>query len=266
MVQSILRGHFSRPGLRRYLLFMAGTFWALIGLAWLSYPEENHYSIMSHTFSFLGSYEEEHNPRWWWIFSVAMMFWALSMAPIIQYFYRRFAIISRSGAVAGAFLFSVGSVGIAIVALFPDVKAPIFGVRITEIHEKGAILTAIGFVLGILLHGGLLIYNRFSTRHEAFRMRKLAGPYLLWSGMVFAAAYNQVSWGITYERMKRDAAAAGQQIRSSWGESLNTIYAFPLWENLVIYTLFAFLVWFALAVPAEAPASARIQRDTGREP
>jgi hypothetical protein len=38
--------------------------------------------------------------------------------------------------------------------------------------------------------------------------------------------------------------------------SLHTFNAFPLWENLVIYTLFIFLAWFTLAMPNEIPQRA----------
>ena len=252
-------GHFTRPQLRRYLMTMAGVFWGLILLAWLSYPREHHYSIMSHTFSFLGSNSEEHNPGWWWIFSIAMMFWSVSMLPIVQYTYRRFAVVSKWAAGVGAFLFVLGSVGIAIVALFPDSKDVVLGFSSTEVHEKGAVLVAIGYTLGILWHAGMFLRDRLTHRHGGFRLRKLAWPYAAWSGMVGMAAYNQITWGLRYETMKAEAARTGTSIRSSWGESLNTIYAFPLWENLVIYTLFLFLVWFALAVPHEP--GARVDQD-----
>ena len=54
--------------------------------------------------------------------------------------------------------------------------------------------------------------------------------------------------------MKAEAAASGGHIGSSWAEGLHTCYSFPLWENVVIYTLFIFLIWFALALPSEVPA------------
>lgn len=244
MLQRAISGQFHPHELRRYLVFKALVFWGLIGTCWLVFPPENHYSIMSHTFSFLGSFQEQHNPHWWWIFSVAMLFWSLAMLPTTRYLYHRFAEISPRGAAAGAGLFVLGSVGIAIVALFPDSPAPVFGaVRWTEIHEKGAVLVFIGFVLGIGVFGAMLLRDRAGRVAH----RGLLWPYLFWCGMLGAAAANQIYWGITYEAMKRNAAATGQHIRSSWGESLNTFYAFPLWENLVIYALFAFLIWFTLA-------------------
>ena len=149
MLVRIAQGHFTRAELRRYLVAMAGSFWGCILLAWISYPADHHYSIMSHTFSFLGSYSPEHNPRWWWIFSAAMMLWAVLMLPLVQYHYRRFAAVSRWGARVGAGLFLLGSVGTAIVALYPDATDRVLGgFRSTDVHEKGAVLVAIGFTEG----------------------------------------------------------------------------------------------------------------------
>lgn len=250
MMKRALSGEFHSHEVKNYLLFKALVFWGLIGLCWLAFPAENQFSIMRHTFSFLGSFQEEHNPRWWWLFSIAMLFWAVAMQPTTRYLHRRFAPVSRAGAAIAAGLFHLGSLGIAIVALFPDDPGPVFGtVRWTEIHEKGAVLCFAGFVLGIGAFGFLLLRDR--AGHVAHKGH--VWPYLFWLAVLGTAVGNQIYWGITYEAMKREAAAAGRTIRSSWGESLNTIYAFPLWENLVIYALFAFLIWFTLASRPAAP-------------
>ena len=250
MLQRAISGRLQPHELRRYLIFKTVVFWGLIGTCWLAFPAENQFSIMRHTFSFLGSFQEEHNPQWWWIFSVAMLFWAVAMVPTTRYLYHRFTAISPKGAAIAAWLFLLGSAGIAIVALFPDSPDPVFGsVRWTEIHEKGAVMCFVGFVLGIGVFGALLLRDR--AGHVAHR--GLLWPYVFWCAALGIAAANQIYWGITYEAMKREAQAAGRDIRSSWGESLNTIYAFPLWENLVIYALFAFLVWFTLATLRKPP-------------
>lgn len=237
----------------RYVAFKATTFWGLIFLAWLSYPAEHHYSIMSHTFSFLGSWDPQHNPKWWWIFTVAMVFWGTATVPLVVAGYKRFRPVSRVGAGIGAALMLLGCIGVIVVGLVPDVRDPfIAGKRWTDVHEVAAVLVAVGFTLGILWHAGLIVKDRFGTRRfshaHGFHLRAFFWPYALWGTVVAVAAANQIRWGLLYERRKAAAAAAGETIKSSWGESLNTIYAFPLWENVVIYALFAFLVWFTLAV------------------
>ena len=257
MITRIARGQMQGHEVRRYLLAKTLVFWTLIFAAWWTYPAENHYSIMSHTFSFLGSFTDEHNPQWWWLFSIAMLFWALALVPVALYIHARFVALSRWGARVGTVLFLVASLGIALVALFPDAPDPVFGtLRWTEIHEKGALLTAIGFVFGILWHAALLIWAALRPQHlpaAHLRHPRMVLPFVLWFGVVAAATYNQITWTLKYEAMKAAAQTSGASIRSSWGESLNTIYAFPLWENIVIYALFAFLVAFAWSLSHTEP-------------
>jgi len=47
---------------------------AVIGLvaAWWHYPEENHFSILRCTISFLGSPDADHNPDGWRFYQVGM--------------------------------------------------------------------------------------------------------------------------------------------------------------------------------------------------
>ena len=249
-------GDFEPGELRGYLFFEALLFWGLIAHCWIIYPAENHYSIMTHTFSFLGSFESKHNPGGWWLFSIAMVFWGSATAPVVLYLYRRFATISKWGARAGAFLMLMGCTGIVLVALFPDVPGNVIGDwRSTDIHEKASILIAAGFLLGISWYGVLLLKDRFfpgpGGGGSCFNHGRLLWPYLFWGIVVGVATYFQIRWEFVYAEMKAAAAASGAHIGSHWSEALNTCYSFPLWENVVIYTLFIFLVWLPLAVPDE---------------
>jgi len=249
-----IRGRFDVVELRQYCLFEVGLFWGIIFLCWLAYPAENHYSIMTHTFSFLGSWEAKHNPEWWWLFTAAMLFWASATVPLTLYVHQRFKVISAWGASAGALLLLVGCAGTAMVACFPDAGGLFAGeLRWTDIHEKAAITVAVGFVLGIPWHGVLLLRDRFLGGDNGFNHRRLLWPYLFWLTITGVAVFFQTRWAVLYTEMKTVAAASGEHIGSSWAEALNTRYSFPLWENVVIYTLFAFLIWFALALPNDVP-------------
>lgn len=253
----IVRGEFTPRMLRRYVLIEAVIFWGLIGLCWMLYPRENRYSIMTHTFSFLGSFENKHNPQWWWIFSVAMSFWGIANIPLALYARRRFAAISLWGARVGAGLFLLGSMGIISIAIFPDARGAVIGnAEWTEIHEKAAIAVAAGFILGILWHGALLLKDRFLPNGDSgIAHRKLIGPYAFWGIITGTAAFYLISWEFIYTDMKASAALTGAHIGSSWSEALNTRYSFPLWENIVIYTFYAFMAWFTLALPNELPGA-----------
>jgi len=254
-VLQCLRGQFTASALYRYVFFVCVTFWGLIFLAWLGYPEENKYSIMTHTFSFLGSYEMKHSPVWWWLFSVAMVFWAVAGMPLVLHIQRHFAYLSKWGARAGAALLLLGCVNIGLVGIFPDAKTPLGpNLQVTDIHEKVAILAAAGFIFGIILHGVLLLKDRFLSNNHQFEHRPFIPLYAFWLTILFTASYFLIKWEYVYAARKAAARAAGTSIGSSWSEAMNTIYSFPLWENILIYTLFIFLVWLSLLLAKAGPA------------
>lgn len=247
----ILAGDFERSEIRRYLVFMSVVFWGFIFLAWLGYPAENKYSIMTHTFSFLGSYETKHSPRWWWLFTVAMLFWSGTGMVLALYYRRRFSEVSGWGAWVGAALLMLGCLNIGLVALFPDVRTVLpNGLRVTEIHEKVAVFAAASFILCIVWNGILLLKDWSDEalfggeRHLAHR--GMFVPYAFWLSVLFIGSYHLIKWEYIYAEKKAAAQAAGVPFGSSWSEAMGTRYSFPLWENVLIYTLFIFLVWFAV--------------------
>ena len=252
-----VKGGFHREELKLYLTAVSVYFWGLIFLAWLSFPADHKFSIMTHTFSFLGSFEAKHNPQWWWIFSIAMVSWGILMVPLVFYYHRRFVAISRGGAVTGTLLLLLGCAGISMVGIFPDASPVLFGsVRWTDIHEKAALMVAAGFIFGLSCHGVLLLKDRFFMANNPHGLRfdhgKLFWPYLMWSSVLAVSAYFLIRWEFVYPQWKAAAMAEGRDIGSSWSASLGTRYSFPLWEQAMIYTLYIFLVWFALVLPANS--------------
>jgi hypothetical protein len=251
-----LWGDFRMIELRRYLAFESLTFCGLIFVSWLSYPDEHHYSIMTHTFSFFGSFESKHNPEWWWIFSIAMTFWGCATVPLVFYVYRRFVTVAAWGARLGVLLMLAGCAGVVLVACFPDAHGAVIGdAEWTDIHEKAALLVAAGFGLGIPWLGLLLLKDRFfgRTARNGYRFDhgRLLWPYLFWLTVTGTAMYFQIAWEFVYAERKAAADAAGAHFGSHWAEALNTRYSFPLWENITIYALFIFLMWFGIALPGE---------------
>ena len=117
-LRRIFSGDLSVPEARRLVLLKAGIFWGLIFLCWVIYPAENAFSIQTHTFSFLGSFEEKHNPAGWWLFTVAMCFWGIAMLPFAAYVYRRFvsSLPPGGGFVCGHL--AARGLGIALVGIF----------------------------------------------------------------------------------------------------------------------------------------------------
>ena len=258
----LLTGNIDTAALRKYLLFVSGIYWGLIFVCWLLYPEEHHYSIMTHTFSFLGSFESKHNPQWFWLFSTAMVFWGFACAVLVLYIHRQFVAISTWGAHVGAFLFLCGCTGIALVGIFPDARGEVIGTwEWTEIHEKVAVLGFSGYFLGGLWHGLLILKDRFTGNAfgsvAGFSYWRFFWPYALWLSVISVAAYFLISWEILYPQLRAAAEAEGRPFGSAWSEAMNTRYSFPLWENLVIYTQFIFLIWFGLVLPNRDSTGAR---------
>jgi len=259
VLKRYIEGRFQSGELRKYVFTEAVIFWGLIFICWIVYPTAHRFSIMTHTFSFLGSFVDEHNPQGWWIFSIAMLFWGLATVPLVRYIHRHLVTISAWGAAVGAGLFLLGCAGAVGVALFPDAPGKVVGDwRWTQIHEKAAVLVFAGFGLGIPWHGLMLVRARLSNAFPHFNYRTLIAPFALWFAVFGTAMYFLTKWEYVYADMKATAIEAGTPIGSSWSAALGTRYSFPLWENLVIYTLYAFLAWFALALPKAAADARRL--------
>ncbi len=239
-----------RKAMRRHITIMAVVFWGLIALTWLGYPAENRHSIMTHTFSFLGSYEPFHNPRWWWLFTLALVFWGVAMVPLVRYAEKRFAAISAPGAGVGAVLMYMGCAGLVFVGLFPEGQATILGnIKTTHGHMAACVLLEIGFGGGILWHGGMLLRNARGGRAGVFRHRAFIAPYVFLAVFMVTFVLLVASGRAVFPPMTAEKTASLWEPGSAWYASLNTVYSFPLWENLIIAVLFVFLCWFMLLLP-----------------
>ena len=257
-----IQGHLHAHEIVRYVMALAVLFWSQIALCVWIYPAENQFSILTHTFSFMGRWEDHHNPQGWWLFSSAMFLWGILQIPLVLYAHRRMQTISCWGARISTALLLIGSVSISMVGLFPDVRGEVIGsVEFRDLHTWAAIGVFIGYALGIGGYGLLILRDYLAkgrvSRPAGLEHRRFALPYAFWISAVLVAGFFQGRWAATYARMRAEAEAAGQSIGSSWAESSGTIWAFQLWENLVIYALFIFWVWFMLVLPRQLPNSSR---------
>ncbi len=248
----LLAGRFTGKDMRRYAAFMSAAVWGLILLARMLYPPENKYSIMTHTLSRLGSFSDRHNPDWWWLFSLSLLFWGISAVPVVLYFYRQFKEFSVRGARAGAALLLTGCAGIMVTGMFPSVRITVFNsLRVNVIHDNAAgiafLATNLGIAwLGILLLGDTVV-SRCRGRERVLAGRPLLYPYILWIAVISAAFYFRIRWNHSvYPMLEAEAAAAGKSIGSSWSEALSTPYSFPLWQHISVAAVFIFLVWFSI--------------------
>lgn len=249
---NIVRGRFTIGTLRLYLAVEALIFWGVILLCWRRFPPENAFSIHTHTFSYLGSYELDRNPGGWWLFSIAMVFWGLASVPIVLHCLRGLAKAHTRGLrLTGAFLLT-GCFGIVLVGLFPDARGPVFGsVRWTNLHYIGAVVLVLGFLIGISRFArALRRAAQDSTLDECLRLtfRRAQWPQRLFLGMSTVALTLLVAWIFVYEHRRAAAEAAGRVFGSPWHEAMNTPYSFPMWDNIFVQSLFIYLAWTALAL------------------
>ncbi len=250
---SLALGDFDRSVLRRYLAVVSALYWSLILGALYLFPEHK-FSIMSNTYSALGSYDQNNNPQWWWLFSIAMTFWGIAMVPVVFYNYRRIASISSRGAGVGAFFLMLGGIGISLVGIFPDAAGMTSGNHeIREIHKYVALIGAGGYLLSAIWFGVLLVADALKNPYSDFDHKLFLPPYVILGGVFGTGVFFLLQWETVYENLKAAAIAAGQPVPGHFGAALNTRYSFPLWENLTIWSLFLFIVWFALALPEDVP-------------
>jgi hypothetical protein len=252
-LKRIIKGDFRGGELRRYIACKTAAFWGLILLCWTLFPPQNQFSVMTHSFSYLGSWEPIHNPAWWWVFTVAMVLWGVALVPLVFYIHRRFVHVSRWGAAFAAFLLLAGCLGLVLVGVIPSVHGQLVGNQSwAGIHRDAGLLVAIAFCAGIFAHELLLFHDGFTRKRLGTKgYWRFFWPYLVWWAMAFTALWFLVRWLFVYEDMKRAAAAAGRQLQGSWTEALHTWYSIPMWETVMICTLYVFLLWFVLVIPNE---------------
>ena len=254
---NIVSGRFAPETLRLYLAAEALIFCSTIFLCWRLFPQENAFSIHTHTFSYLGSFEADRNPPGWWLFSIAMVFWGLACVPIVLHNLRCLPPASSRGLQVTRGLMLTGCFGIVLVGLFPDARGPILGpIRWTDLHYLGAIFVVIGFVFGVPWFAARLFRAARSPQTpEPARTacRRARVPQLLFMAETTVALTFLIRWEFLYRGRRVEALAAGRTIGSSWTEAMNTPYSFPLWDNLFVYTLFVYLAWTALALSSKRP-------------
>ena len=241
--------------IRRHLAVLVVVYWGLVFCAWLGYPAEHKYSVTTNTLSALGSFDGRHNPEWYWLFSVAMVYCGLTMTPVILYIRHRLRTVSDLGARVGALFFLVGCVAIVLTGLFPDAHDRVIGDwQWRQIHRNTAGLIAVGFSLGIVWHGMLLLWDKLTKKTFAERGQRpyltLIGPFLVCLP-VFVAVGFRIRWESLWAATRAAATASGREIAADLSVALHGLQSFPLLEHVAIWALTIFVVWFAAVLPHE---------------
>lgn len=253
LIREIFQGHFTPRTLRIYLAVEVLLFWGVIFVCWRLFPAENAFSIHTHTFSYLGSFELDRNPRGWWLFGAAMTAWGLATVPLVRYSTRRVAPVAPRGARVVRGLLLAGCAGVMIVGIFPDARGEVVaGVRWTDLHYFGALFVVLGFLIGITW---LAVLVRRAARFPEFdpatrrAFQRARWPHAFFVAVSAVALFYLIRWEFVYPKLKAAAEAEGRDFGSSWREAMHTIYSFPLWDNVFVVTLFVYFVWATLALP-----------------
>ena len=250
---SILQGHFTPRSLRIYVAIEVLFFYGLILVCWQRFPVENAFSILTHTFSYLGSFNEDRNPPAWWLFCVAMTGWGLATIPLVRYIGRCLAPFEFRHARIATRLLTAGAIGIILVGLFPDARDTLIGpIRWTSMHYVGAVVLVLSFMTGIpwtawTIRRILRTAPLDGAIGRAFQQARW--PHRFFLSVSSVALIFLTAWVFVYEIRKAAAEEAGLVFGSPWKEAMNTPYSFPLWDNVFVHTLFIYLIWTALTLP-----------------
>ncbi|MHA1584658.1 MAG: DUF998 domain-containing protein [Promethearchaeota archaeon] len=168
----ILTGDWSKK-LMQYISFgsISITVLCLI-IARIFYPISDHYSIFTHTLSYLGDYSR--NPRGWFFFSIAMFTMGLSFIGMIFYIHRRIYKIFPIMTWIGTILLEIGAICTILVGFFPDAFGDDFieDLSMGRVHNIVSSITFFAILSGLIIYGLLFIVDYYPKcqrlDHELF--------------------------------------------------------------------------------------------------
>lgn len=222
------------------LIRRALTLSAVAGLstAWLLYPAENQYSILTCTISYLGSPDPDRNPHGWRIYQLGMTALILLMGWLLvdrhQRFQGRRPLLGRVASLPLSFALLL----LLAATWIPDSRSVQFlGEKATRVHTRLA-LVAIPFMgIGLFMD----TVGRFVNGVR---------PATLWPAFLFASLVAFGFWKLTeWESLCR----ANPALHHWPGDGLHST---PLWEWITFIYLTGHFVWMA-------NPSTTIQSETG---
>ena len=238
--------------IRWHLALLMAGYWGLVFCAWLGYPAENHFSVQTRMLSALGSFEDCYNPRWYWLFTAAMVYCGMCMVPVILYMRRRLSPVSGRGATAGACFFLLGCGATMLTGLLPYAHRDVLGWQLSDLHMNAAALLAGSFALGFGWHGLLLLRAWLAGRpfgpHGPRVYLRFVGPFLLGVPVLVALAL-RIRWGSVWAAACAAAGASGKEAAGFMSAAFGGMVHFPLLEHIAIWTLTVFVVWFTVVLP-----------------
>ena len=231
----ILIGKFTSTQLIIYVIIQICVFLLFLGLARLTFPKENNYSVMTHTMSFLGSKESFRNPKGWYFFSIAIMWITLADIPLNLYIFRHLVIFSPVFAWIMIISGGISTISGILVSIFTDKDTDrdlsggdfIQDLKSGRLHNVTAVITFSTFIIANLSVG--LGYLSHPLQLPVY---KWLPPLLIF----FIALIGFFMFNALWQKKCKE----NSNLESFPGEG---IYSFPLWEWLLFLSLYIFLFW-----------------------
>ncbi|CAL6032324.1 DUF998_domain-containing protein [Hexamita inflata] len=228
--------------------------WCIYGASYYTFNLSNYpqqYSIMTSTFSFLGSWDSERNPKGWYWFTIGMVLSFFVEIPLLMYVYQRLKHVDLKLAKVSLVFWFMGVCAQFLVGCFPDANSIIFGkTKFSDIHNIVAIATFLSLLVSAPINGALVAYDRPGSCKKIGKKNMLNHRHTdICIGLVITSICISVIFSILWQVVYPIMYAKDPSIGSNWSAAMNTIWSFPLWENVVIFTLYLYLIWFPFTLP-----------------
>ncbi|CAL6011097.1 Conserved_hypothetical protein [Hexamita inflata] len=219
---------------------------------------------MTATFSFLGSNEQNSNPNGWYWFSIGMFTSFFVEIPLIMYVYQRLRLVNfRLAKVSNGFWLT-GVSSQFLIGVFRSSRDKVFGkIEFRKIHNIVAIICFLSLLVGAPCSAALVAYDKpksctnYGKKNLLnHRLTDICISLVMLS--LFLVVLFCVLWQIVYPILYKQDPTIG----SNWTAGMNTIWSFPLWENVCIITLYVYILWFPFMLPARTDGKRPKQRNS----
>lgn len=237
----IFIGKFTSTQLIVYVIIQICVFLVFLGLARITFPKENKYSVMTHTMSFLGSKESFRNPKGWYFFSIAIIWITLADIPLNLHIFRYLQTFSPLFAWIMIISGGISTITGILVSIFTDKDTDrdlsggefIQDLKSGRLHNVTAVITFATFIIANLSVG--FAYLFYPQRLPVYNWLP---PLLIFCITVIGFFMFNTLW---QKKCKENS-----ELESFPGEG---IFSFPLWEWLLFLSLYIFLFWNVFIIP-----------------
>jgi hypothetical protein len=236
----IMKGKFKPNELKLFCLITFILASTLLLISYLTYPNEEQYTILTHTLSYLGDYVR--NPEGWVFFSIALVIMALSFSLLSSYIFHREILIYPLLAKIGYILLQIGCIGIILVALLPDVYGDNFleDMSMGKAHNIVAVIAILGLLLGLIAYGVLFIIDY----NDSFRINQNE----LYPDTITRYVFMLLAIGGFGMLISQIIVSKNEYPWPGPG-----ILSFSLWEWIMTCNFFIVIYYLALVLPNEIP-------------